>query len=217
MQTRCFNFTDIAVLNLKNNLSYFAFIFCLLHSLMSLKAQDLHTYPEVISNEVETALGYFPNLADVQITFKFKSDIKKSTMQAQPSFWSLLKSRNKRSYYIFISEKFKISDKEFKTIDIPSPILIGWLGHELGHVMDYQDRGKLNLIWFGIKYLLFEKHIVEAERVADTYAVNQGMEAYILKTKDFILNHADIDEDYKKRIQKYYLSPEEIMQIVQKR
>jgi isoaspartyl peptidase/L-asparaginase-like protein (Ntn-hydrolase superfamily) len=62
-----------------------------------------------------------------------------------------------------------------------------------------------------------EKHIVEAERSADTFAVNQGMEEYILKTKNFILNHADIDENYKKRIKRYYLSPEEIMQIVQER
>jgi hypothetical protein len=38
-----------------------------------------------------------------------------------------------------------------------------------------------------------------------------------LKTKNFILNHADIDPDYKKRIKQYYLSPEEIMQIVQDR
>lgn len=174
-------------------------------------------YPDVIANEVQTALSYYAELKQIDITFKFKKNIKKSTMQAQPSFWSLLKSRKKRSYYILISEKFKIANREFKTINIPQPVLIGWLGHELGHVMDYQNRGNLNLIWFGIKYILFDKHIVEAERVADTYAVNQGMEEYILKTKDFILNHSDIDEVYKQRIKKYYLSPEEIMQIVQSR
>lgn len=60
-----------------------------------------------------------------------------------------------------------------------------------------------------------EKHIVEAERTADTIAVNQGMGEYILKTKNFILNHADIDQNYKNRINRYYLSPEEIMEIVQ--
>ncbi|GGE11556.1 hypothetical protein [Psychroflexus salis] len=176
-----------------------------------------YIYPSLISSEVETALSYYPQLKNVAITFKFKKDIKKSTMQAQPSFWSLLKSRENRSYFILISKKFKISDQEFSTKNIPSDVLIGWLGHELGHVMDYQHRGKLNLIWFGIKYLLFDKHIVEAERVADTYAVIQGMEDYILKTKNFILNHADVKQDYKRRIQKYYLSPEEIMQIVQNR
>jgi hypothetical protein len=176
-----------------------------------------HVYPKSIDNEVKLALSYFPQLAETPITFKFKSDIKKSTMQAQPNFKSLLKPRAKREYYIFISEKFKISNQEFKTINVPSDVMTGWLGHELGHILDYQHRGKFNLIWFGLKYLYFEQHIVEAERTADTFAVNQGMEDYILQTKNFILNHANIDEDYKRRIKRFYLSPEEIMQIVQER
>ncbi|WP_019038618.1 hypothetical protein [Psychroflexus tropicus] len=182
-----------------------------------MKAQENHIYPDSIKNEINAALEFFPQLNGVKITFKFKSDIKKSTMQAQPDFKSLLSPRSKRKYYIFISEKFKISGKEFKTINVPKDVMIGWIGHELGHILDYENRGTFNLIWFGIRYLYVENHIVEAERAADTFAVNQGMEDYILKTKNFILNHADIDKDYKKRIQRYYLSPEEIMEIVQDR
>ncbi len=138
-------------------------------------------------------------------------------MQARPSFGSFFKYRRNRSYVILISESFKISDKEFTTKDIPSNILIGWIGHELGHVMDYQNRSKSNLIWFGLKYLISERFIAEAERAADTYAVAHGMEKYILATKEFILNHADIAVSYKDRIKKYYLSPEEIMVMVEER
>lgn len=182
-----------------------------------MKAQEYHIYPESIKDEIELALGFFPQLSEVKITFKFKTDINKSTMQAQPRFKSLFKPRSSREYYIFISEKFKISGQEFKTINVPSEVMTGWIGHELGHILDYENRSVLNLIWFGIRYLYMEKHIIEAERAADTFAVNQGMEDYILKTKNFILDHADIDKNYKKRIQRYYLSPEEIMQIVQER
>ncbi|MBQ0739978.1 hypothetical protein J9332_37390, partial [Aquimarina celericrescens] len=113
--------------------------------------QNPHIYPESIASEVNLALSYFPQLKETSITFKFKSDIKKSTMQAQPDFKSLLKPRAKRKYFIFISEKFKISGQEFKTINVPIEVLIGWLGHELGHILDYQHRGKFNMIWFGIK------------------------------------------------------------------
>ena len=81
-------------------------------------------------------------------------------------------------------------------------------------IIDYQHRSSLNLVWFGIRYLLLENHIVEAERMADTYAVKRGMGEYILETKNFILNHADIDDKYKLRMKKFYLSPEEIMNIV---
>jgi len=173
--------------------------------------------PDSISDEAVIALSYYPKLEDTPITFKFKKRIKKSTMLAQPDFWSLFKSKGKRKYKILISEKIVISGKEYLTKDIPKEVMIGWLGHELGHVMDYQHRSSLNLIWFGIKYTFSDNYIKEAERAADTHAVNQGMEDYILATKDFILNNADIDDRYKARIIKYYLSPEEIMVLVNER
>ncbi|XCF04870.1 hypothetical protein ABI125_09025 [Tamlana crocina] len=176
--------------------------------------ESKHKIPQHIKKEVKTALSYFPELNDVHIEFKFKRNIKKSTMQAQPQFASFFKSKKHRSYVILISETFKISDKTFLTKNIPSDIFIGWIGHELGHIMDYQNRSNINLIGFGIKYLISQNHIVEAERTADTYAVQHGMGEYILKTKNFILNHADITPIYKARIKKYYLSPEEIMELV---
>ncbi|WP_257014044.1 hypothetical protein [Winogradskyella undariae] len=176
-----------------------------------------HIIPEDIKDNVETALQYYPQLEHTKIEFRFKKNIKKSTMQAQPVLSSFFKSRKNRSYVILISEKFQIADKEFSTRHIPDAIFIGWIGHELGHVMDYQNRSKLNLVWFGLKYLLSQNHIIEAERAADSFAVAHGMEGYILKTKDFILNHADITQSYKDRIIKYYLSPEEIMELVEHR
>lgn len=175
------------------------------------------TIPDSISKEIHTALEYYPELKETPIKFKFKKNIKKSTMQAQPTIGSFFRSRKNRKYVVLISETFKISDKTFLTKHIPSDILIGWIGHELGHIMDYRDRSKLNLMWFGLKYLFSSNHIVEAERAADTYAVEHNMEAYILKTKDFILNNADVHEAYKLRIKKFYLSPEEIMDIIEKR
>ena len=176
-----------------------------------------HKIPEDIKTSVEIALMHYPQLNDTHIEFKFKKNIKKSTMQAQPTFGSFFKHRKKRKYVILISEKFQIADKEFSTRDIPDDIFIGWIGHELGHLMDYQNRSNLNLIWFGVKYVFSQNHIVEAERAADSFAVAHGMEEYILKTKDFILNNADITQSYKDRIKKYYLSPEEIMELVQHR
>ncbi|WP_417860876.1 hypothetical protein [Winogradskyella sediminis] len=184
-----------------------------LHQTMSAQ----HIIPEDIKINVRKALAYYPQLENTKIEFRFKKNIKKSTMQARPTLGSFFKSRKNRNYIILISETFKIADKSFLTRHIPDDIFIGWIGHELGHIMDYQNRSKLNLIWFGLKYLLSQSHIVEAERAADSFAVAHGMEDYILKTKDFILNHADITPSYKARIVKYYLSPEEIMELVQHR
>lgn len=175
-----------------------------------------HIMPSNVEREIKKALSYYPELNEVPIRFIFKKNIKKSTMLAQPSFSSFFKSKEDRSYVILMSEKFKISGQEFLTKNIPSEIFIGWIGHELGHIMDYQNRSNWNLIAFGIKYLLSDNYVIEAERVADSFAVSHGMSDYILKTKDFILNHADIDIKYKNRIKRYYLSPEEIMDLVAK-
>ncbi len=135
-------------------------------------------------------------------------------MQAQPTWSALLKPKSKRSYVILISEEFKISGEEFKTVDMPTDVLIGWVGHELGHVMDYQERGNLNLVGFGVRYVLLKEFVKKAERAADSFAVSRGMSEYILKTKRFILDHSEIDETYKTRIKQYYLSPDEIMEMV---
>ncbi len=176
-----------------------------------------HIIPETIKQEVGIVLSHYPELENTHIEFRFKKNIRKSTMLAQPVFWSLFKSKQKRNYLVLLSEDIKISGKKFKTIDIDSDILIGWLGHELGHITDYKHRSSLNLIWFGIKYSFSGSYIKEAERAADSYAVTAGMEDYILKTKRFILKNAGIELDYKERFKKYYLSPVEIMTLVEER
>ncbi len=172
--------------------------------------------PEAIVKEVQIALSHYPDLRETPIEFRFKKKIKMSFMQAQPKFSGLFKNKKDRSYVIMISESFHIENEEFEISEIPSEVLIGWIGHELGHVMDYQDRSGFNLLIFGIKYLTSSGFIKEAERAADTFAVNHGMGNYILATKDFILNNTHLSELYKARIKRLYLSPDEILMLVDK-
>ena len=190
-------------------------IFLLIMGISGLQAQ--HEAPEELEDIVHRALSFYPDLQNTHITFKFKKHIRKSTMQAQPAFLSLFGSRKKRRYKILISERFHISGKEFETRDIPPDILVGWFGHELGHIADYKQRSSLNLFFFGLAYLLSDRHIRTTERTADAVAVSRGMESYILKTKEFLLNHSPINPGYRQRILKYYLSPEEIMALVDER
>lgn len=171
--------------------------------------------PPSIENEVRIALSHYPELLETPIEFKFKKKIQKSFMQAQPKFSGLFNKRKNRSYYVMISETFNLEGEEFGVDDIPSDVLIGWIGHELGHIMDYRDRKGFNMMVFGIRYLFSHRYIREAERTADTYAVNHGMGEYILATKDFILSHANLSEVYKARIKRLYLSPEEIVELVE--
>ena len=188
----------------------------------TLNMKDLDTFkvtnkiiPKSIAEEVAVALSYYPELKDTPIEFRFKEKIKKSFMQAQPKFLGIFKNKKNRAYFVMISESFQIENESFSISEVPSDVLIGWIGHELGHIMDYQERSGFNLIQFGIGYLTSHKFIKEAERAADTFAVSHGMGDYILATKDFILNHAQLSKVYKDRIRKLYLSPEEILLLVE--
>lgn len=171
--------------------------------------------PETIKEEALLALSHYPELKDTPIEFKFKDQIKKSTMQAQPTWASFFKGRNDRGYIILISRKIQIEDENFSIADIPSDVIVGWLGHELGHVMDYRERSSFGMLIFGMKYLFSHTHIKEVERAADTFAIDHGMGEYILKTKNFILDNASFSEKYKAKLRKLYMSPEEVMQLIE--
>jgi hypothetical protein len=172
--------------------------------------------PESIKKEAIEALAFFPELYDTAIEFKFKNNIRKSTMQAQPRFTSFFKSKENREYVILISRSIQIEGEKFTMDDIPSDVKVGWIGHELGHLMDYRDRTNVGMLIFGIKYLFSFKHIKEVERAADTYAIIHGMGDYIIKTKNFILDNANLSEKYKERIRSLYISPEEVMELINK-
>ncbi|KXO01384.1 hypothetical protein LS48_02730 [Aequorivita aquimaris] len=175
---------------------------------------DNKIIPESIKKEVIEAISFYPELYDTAIEFKFKDNIKKSTMQAQPRFASFFKRKENREYVILISRNIQIEGEHFTMEDIPSDVKVGWLGHELGHVMDYRERTNFGMLIFGIKYLFSSAHIKEVERTADTYAVAHGMGDYILKTKNFILDNASLSEKYKERIRRLYISPEEVMELI---
>ncbi len=170
--------------------------------------------PESIREEAIKALSFYPELYDTAIEFKYKDNIRKSTMQAQPRFTSFFKSKENREYVILINRRIQIEKEAFSMDEIPSDVKVGWIGHELGHIMDYRDRTNVGMIIFGLKYLLSSLFIKEVERTADTYAIAHGMGQYILKTKNFILDNANLSEKYKQRIRRYYISPEEVMELI---
>ncbi|MCE7068939.1 hypothetical protein LZG74_01415 [Dyadobacter sp. CY327] len=172
------------------------------------------TIPKVIENEVLKALSFYPELRETQIDFVFKRNIKRSVMQAQPKIGTMFGT--KRGYNINISALFRLTTSAIPIHQIPPDIMVGWIGHELGHVMDYENRDVIGMMRFGIGYLFSTKYIQQAERVADTYAVNHGLGSYIVKTKHFILNHASLSEKYKSKIARLYLSPDDIMEQVRK-
>lgn len=172
--------------------------------------------PLEIFSPVKKALEFFPDLKEVNISFELKDKISGSVMQAQPQVISLfVDKREKRKYKIKITRELDFGNEIVPIEEIPSDALIGWIGHELGHIMDYLDRSSVNMMHFGAKYLLSKQKVVEAELTADGYAIGCGMGHQILANKNYILNNDGFDETYKDKIKNLYMSREQILTMLE--
>ena len=170
--------------------------------------------PEEMEEVILTALSFYPDLKDTHIRFVYEENIRKSVMQAQHQIRSLFRSKSNRVYIVKISRYLKLEKEKLDISTLPFEVLVGWIGHELGHVMDYKDRSGLAMIGFGAKYWLSENFLKKAERRADLYALKHGLGDKIISTKNFVLNHVDIPVSYKERIKRLYMSPEEFGQML---
>ncbi len=174
----------------------------------------MQVIPTIIEKQARFALSHYPALDHTRIEFVFSRGLKRSVMAARPKVSSLFGKRENRGYQILINPVFKLKHS-FQTIQqLPDGVLIGWIGHELGHIMDYERRGPWGLVRFGLGYWLSRKYIRKAERAADSFAVNHGMGRYILETKSFILEHTGLPQAYKDKIAALYLSPDDIMGLI---
>lgn len=178
--------------------------------------QNNKQIPSVIKQHILQALSFYPELWETVIRFIFKRNIRSSVMQAQPVFSTLLGPRKKRRYRINISTNFRLINCDMPITQIPEVVMVGWIAHELGHIMDYEHRSNAGITLFGYRYLFSPAYVKEAERVADTYAVERGLGEYIIATKRFILDHAQIPQAYKNKIARLYLSPDVIVELVKK-
>lgn len=175
---------------------------------------DSKTIPWEIKDAVVEALAYFPELAGVRIDFEFKDRINGAVMQAQPRVLTLLVTgKENREYRIKITRELDLGDEILAIEDVPHDALVGWIGHELGHIMDYKDRSTVNMMHFGMRYMMSNKRLTEAEIAADTYAISCGMGHQIQTVKNYILNQEGFDEKYRNKIRDLYMSPAQILSL----
>lgn len=172
--------------------------------------------PPEIKEITLAALSHFPELLGVNIDFHFKNKISGSVMQAQPRLGSLfINNKENRAYRVKISRHLELLD-EMKPIEsLPQDVLLGWIAHELGHIRDYIERSAVNMMAFGVRYFLSESFKTKAELTADHYTISAGLAEPLIATKDFILTHDRLPNEYKERISRRYMSPGEVLSHVE--
>ena len=169
--------------------------------------------PAELEIECLVALSFYPELKDVAIEFKY--GYLKSTMTSKPTVSSIFKRKDKRKYIILIQKpdalktSLQISELSFNSI-------VGWIGHELGHILHYSHKTGIGMIFTGIKYA-FPQYHKKMERFTDEITIQHNLGFALYEGSDYALNHSHITLRYKMRLQKFYLQPSEIIERIYSR
>lgn len=157
-------------------------------------------------------LARFPELANRRITLR-RTRKAKTTMRAQPIVNLRFLRRGLRDYRVDISSRAHIRE-QIPLDQLPRQVLMGWMAHELGHIVDYLPRSLFGMIGFVIGYLCWPSYRIAAERRADLIAIDHGFGEELIATKQYILAHTGLPQRYLSQIRRYYLSPEQIVEML---
>jgi len=157
-----------------------------------------------------SALSYYPELSEENIRFTYGAI--NSTAQTTVTVGSILKKINKQ-YIIIINNDLKktgllLSDASFNE-------QVALIGHELAHVVDFQDRGFFDMVWWGISYLIVKQR-TRIEIRADLTTIRHGLGWPLYQWADFVLNHSSANRRYLKMKRTKYLQPNEMLEYMKK-
>jgi hypothetical protein len=183
------------------------------HQLDSLKGQFGFgkTVPDDYALAFYTALSHFPELDSSQITFK-EARIK-TTLNARPTFASLLfRKRSKRKYVIRVNTRNR--DSLILLEEVPFEACIGLFGHELTHFWDYRQRS-----FGGVLKRLFSYSSLKGkekfEKEIDSMTVSNGLGKQLHAWSNYVLNESKGSAKYKAYKKLVYLEPEEILKLIE--
>ena len=168
--------------------------------------------PDTYSLPILITLSYFPELSQTKIIFR-NTNIK-TTLNVRPTTLSVLfKNRLNRKYIIRINSMYKDSLINLK--DVPFNASIGLFGHEFNHIIDYRNSNVLQIIKRLVEYSNNKKK-AEYERQVDYMTINRGLGWQLYDWSYFVLYKSMADKKYKNYKRSYYLSPNEIIGIIQR-
>ena len=164
--------------------------------------------PAEIELECLTALSFYPELKTTDIEFKFGN--LNFTMVSKPKFRSILKDKTQRQYIIII-QKPGLSKNNLEWKELSFNAMVGWIGHELGHVLHYSHKSSCGVMFIGMKYA-FARYRRKMERFTDQLAIQHDLGYALYEGVDYTLNYSHATEHYKNQQLKFYLQPDEIIE-----
>lgn len=152
------------------------------------------------------ALRHYPELKHVPM----KIDLKKisATMMAQPTLGFLFHRKEKRSYQIFVNSTQANNGMYYKDLTFNSQV--GWIGHELAHILDYSHKNNSQLLAFITRYVSSKRELKKTECEADKTAIRHGLGKQLLEGVNYFYHNNRVSKAYREKKKSYYLSPEQI-------
>ena len=162
-------------------------------------------------------LEHYPELDTIPIDFVIDDGIHNSFMQAKPRPLSLLKKRNKRTYQVQLMSSLMIGDSVIPTHLLPEDALMGWFGHEIGHLVDYESMDNIEIMILGIRYIFSKNYVIRTEKRVDLIAIGHGLGKENIAWKEFVLNQPLLPKAYLDKIRQIYMPPSEVDEILKGR
>ena len=161
----------------------------------------------------QKALSFYPELWGAKIKLKYGKA--KTTMTSRPRMLSVFRKKDNRTYVITIGNKDGYKPAQLvKTA--PFNALVGVLGHELAHVLDYLNRSGWAVTCMGVKYVLCKDYRRQMEHYTDSLAMSKGLQWQVYHYSHYVVNDADVDDDYRAYKLDIYLSPEQVYDLAVK-
>lgn len=154
--------------------------------------------------ETHIALMHYPELKDTKIVIKSK-DLN-STMVARPKGLNVFRRKGKRKYVIYInntpSVKVPVDSVSFNA-------KIGVIGHELGHILDYNNKSSLRIIANGFGYSS-KKFRAKFERATDQRTIDHGLGWQCRDWSYYVYHYKNTPPEYLEYKKEVYMNWEEI-------
>ncbi|MFW6020342.1 MAG: hypothetical protein ACOCPM_07145 [Bacteroidales bacterium] len=159
--------------------------------------RDTFSYKKTIPGKYELecliALSFYPELKDVSIEFVDKNI--KTTMAARPRADAIFKQQPGRVYRIFINNN--VRDSIGLSYDkVPFNARIGIIGHELAHIVDYENKSIFQIMLNGIAYISSSTFRKNFEKDIDQITIDRGLGYQLYAFSDFLFHKADVNPAY---------------------
>ncbi len=129
--------------------------------------------PKEYELQILLALSHYPQLEEVPIEFVERKVF--APLSALPSIRSMMNPFRERKYRVIISEKSNVEMERILLMNLPINAQVGVLGHELAHIIDYDQRSFSELIAIAINYGINPGYHAWYEKSTDLRAIDNGL------------------------------------------